>query len=75
MTDREIFNLEEDTLVRIKDSVDCGEVFKKPCRLRFRNDRKLPKNEYQYGIYFLNDKGETLGCCYEFHSSDYELVK
>lgn len=74
MTDREIFNLEQDTLVKIADKVKCSDIYKKPCKLRFSNSKKLGKKEYQYGIAHLDDNGEIIGVCYYFHSSDYELV-
>ena len=75
MTDREIFNLNEGDLVRIKDGVKCHESYKKPCKITFKNSKKLPKKEYQYGIIMLTEDGKTDGVCYYFHSSEYEIVQ
>lgn len=75
MTDREIFNLDEGTLVRIKDKVKCADIYKKPCKLTFGNYKKLPKKEYQYGISPLDESDKSTGSCYMFHSSEYELVE
>ena len=69
MTDREIFNLNEGDLVKIKDGVKCHESYKKFCKITFRKSKKLPKKEYQYGIV------KTDGVCYYFHSSEYEIVQ
>lgn len=43
MTDREIFNLEQDTLVKITDKAKCSDIYKKTCKLRFGTRKKLQK--------------------------------
>jgi hypothetical protein len=76
MTSKEIFNLEEGTLVKIKSNVKCDKSFKKPCKLTFNNykqDHKDYSGGYEYGILTFSE--DLNGVCYDFHSSDYELAE
>lgn len=81
MTIKEIMNLKEGTPIRVKDYVDCADVYKKnSCRLSFYSKSKTGKIEYNpdtQGLDLTLPFGVELlegGVCYSFKADQIELV-
>lgn len=59
--------LKEGTKVKIKDSVDCHEIYKKGGELMFDDDFDLGEKPYGISI-------KDFGYCNNFKAADYELI-
>jgi len=68
-TNKEMLSLRKGTKVKIKDSVDCADIFKKGGTLVFQSRSMQEDKEKLFGIETEN------GICFDFSCNDYELME
>jgi hypothetical protein len=67
-TNAELLAMKPDTLVKIKDHVDCSSIYKKGGKLVFQSKKHMEEKERQFGIKTIS------GPCFTFSCNDYQLT-